>query len=307
VNLGKWPCQVRSTHKALSPAETPSFDVWDQLLAACRIFIDQRALLTNALPRGWKRKVKGNRQLASSKKLLRDGSDSALPKIATLQSTRDMEQELIAAVAGFVGGHGGRFLDEILKPTAALMGDDLANRYRSWRARNIAEVLDAAVVMLDASGLPPAPVPGRLLFPILEHASVEENEELRRRWSSLLANSATARLQDRLLPGYAEVLRQLMPVHVGILDWLYEQKEELAPGQFNWRSLERNEIQSHFGFSDGDYALLITDLHRLLLIRPSGTQFRDVWEPVYREVALTTFGLTFVRCCHPPEDRSHRK
>jgi hypothetical protein len=138
-----------------------------------------------------------------------------------------MEQELIAAVAGFVGGHGGRFLDEILKPTAALMGDDLANRYRSWRARNIAEVLDAAVVMLDASGLPPAPVPGRLLFPILEHASVEENEELRRRWSSLLANSATARLQDRLLPGYAEVLRQLMPVHVGILDWLYEQKNWL--------------------------------------------------------------------------------
>jgi hypothetical protein len=211
-----------------------------------------------------------------------------------------MEQEIIAIVAGFVGGRGGRFLDEVLKPTASLMGEDIANKYRAWRARNIADVMNAAAEMREAAGLPIAPVPGRILFPILEYASVEEDDELRRRWAALLANAGTQRVQDRLLPGYAEVLRQLTPVHVRILDWLYEQKQELAPGLHNWMNLKRQEVQDHFSFSDEDYALLVTDLHRLLLIRPSGKQFRDAWEPVYREIALTTFGLTFIRVCHSP-------
>lgn len=217
-----------------------------------------------------------------------------------------MEQALIAAVAGFVGGRGGRFLDEVLKPTATLIGEDLATKYRSWRARNIADVLNTAAEMRETSGLAVAPVPGRLLFPILEHASVEEDEELRRRWSALLAKAGTAGLQDRLLPGYAEVLRQLTPLEAEILDWLYRLHDVvLSENRKVWGDVLHTQVEKQFGLTFQDYNLLMADLHRLQLIdgrRHVESAYGGTWTSasVYSTIGLTTLGIAFVEACKFP-------
>lgn len=54
----------------------------------------------------------------------------------------------------------------------------------------------------------------RILFPILESGSIEDDENMRDRWAALLANTATGNYQDRVYP---EILRQLSAADAQLL------------------------------------------------------------------------------------------
>src|SRR5262245_17338101 len=73
------------------------------------------------------------------------------------------------------------FLGKVLTPTAEATGEILSHPLREWQRKRVERahqiVVDAAVIV---EGLAQAvePVPGRLLMPILEKGSLEEDEEL---------------------------------------------------------------------------------------------------------------------------------
>ena len=220
-----------------------------------------------------------------------------------------MNHALIAAAAGFLSGRGTSFLDALLKPAATAMGEDLLQRYRSYTGKNVADVLDAASAMLEES---PAThqVPGRILFPILEHCSIEDDAEMKTRWAALLANAAVG---NKVLPAYAEILRQLVPLQAKMLDWMYKR---YTVGIQNFHC---SVMQPEVGLDDATYALLITDLHRLQLIDGTreiktipnlgegmsgsltgGTIFPLTTATVYANTILTSLGLAFIAACLPP-------
>src|SRR5690348_14643326 len=100
-----------------------------------------------------------------------------------------MDPILVAGLTGFLTARGSAFLDAALSPIGEAIGEDVLARYRAWRARNQAAVVSSAAELQAATGDAPSMVPGRLLFPILEYASVEEDPGLRDKWAALLANS----------------------------------------------------------------------------------------------------------------------
>jgi hypothetical protein len=175
--------------------------------------------------------------------------------------------------------------------------------------------------MLALSGDSPSPVPGRILMPILDYASVEDDDAMQRKWGALLANAASHTEANKVLPAFAEILRQLTPVQAQILEWMYEMEENNGPNLFpTWPDVARNDIESRFSLSYADSALLITDLERLQLIEPR----RDIEEgkrgieiPMdqmlqlvvdrwnsrvrYEWIGFTALGLRFVMACTPPQ------
>jgi hypothetical protein len=85
-----------------------------------------------------------------------------------------------------------RLAERVLGPPADVAGKAFASGLEKFlRRRNEAAVqliLDAAGE-LNSAGVAPTPVPGRILLPILQHGSLED-ESLRRTWARLLANAA---------------------------------------------------------------------------------------------------------------------
>jgi Abortive infection alpha len=138
----------------------------------------------------------------------------------------------------------------------------------------------------------PKVVPERMLVPLLESASLEEDRELCRVWALLLANMA--RNPEGVLPAFVSILGELSPTEARLLaSW--------ATGSADVKLLSNNyhtNQQSLAVVGDvSELRLILTNLERLLLIAPSlhASEFDkhgdDTFLMMY--VRLTRFGARF--------------
>lgn len=110
----------------------------------------------------------------------------------------------------------GDVVKRIAGPLADEIGESLALIARPYR---IVKMFQKTQRMLKEAGMPAQPVPPRLFLPMLEAASIENDEDLHTKWSALLANAASS---DKVHPSYIEILKQLMPDDARLLDKCYE-------------------------------------------------------------------------------------
>jgi hypothetical protein len=129
----------------------------------------------------------------------------------------------------------GGLLQRIAGPLADEIGDSLAIIARPYRIRLSLKMFQKTQRMLEEAGIKPKAVPPRLFLPIVESASIEDDEDLHTRWAALLANAATS--QNSVHPSYIETLKQLTPVEARLLDALYE----VAEGK-KWQKVETNNV-----------------------------------------------------------------
>lgn len=196
----------------------------------------------------------------------------------------------------------------LLGPSVDVAGDEL----KTWVQNRIARGHDTVITagtMVEKAGREVRPVPGRILMPILEHASIEEDDDLRTKWAALLANAATPEFGTYVLPAYAEILRQITPVQAKMLDWIYEncqQPSEIDPHLTAWRDVNRDEVSYRFGLNTADYQIVASDLHRLQVI-DGRRQVQTVYggatlssASTYEVIGLTPLGVAFLRPCLPP-------
>jgi hypothetical protein len=96
------------------------------------------------------------------------------------------------------------FLGRVLAPTGNALGEALAHPIVEWQKRRVDRaqklVGDAALIVAEA-GDEAQQVPGRVLWPLLERGSVEEDEVFVSRWRALLANAAMK--PTSVLPAFA--------------------------------------------------------------------------------------------------------
>jgi hypothetical protein len=106
----------------------------------------------------------------------------------------------------------------VLKPffekVTGAAGDVVANRISDYfgakRALNLAKVVLKAQEKAKAEGLDPSKIPLKVIHPMLENASLEEDENLQEMWANLLKSACDSE-DDFVSPSFIEVLRQLSP------------------------------------------------------------------------------------------------
>src|SRR2546423_1921686 len=111
-------------------------------------------------------------------------------------------------------------IGKLAGPAAQEIGLTLQDHVRVLRLRRQLRLFKRVKEMLDEAYLEAHRVPLKILGPIIENASVEEDDSLQDRWAALLANAAADR--DRIHPSFAEILKQLNSIEVLFLDVLYE-------------------------------------------------------------------------------------
>jgi len=106
-----------------------------------------------------------------------------------------------------------------------LIGGDLVGEIR-WK--NLRRIQARMRKKLEQGERKPKTIPPRVLVPILESASVEDDKTLQEMWAGLLATASQE--TDKLSPSFAETLKQLTPDEARFFDKLYRRRTEKTRG-----------------------------------------------------------------------------
>src|SRR5689334_634388 len=79
-------------------------------------------------------------------------------------------------------GLASRLRDKLLGPAATEVGQSLVDSVKVWRLRRQLRLFHEVKRMLEATTNEIKPIATRLFFPVLEAASVEDDDEMQTRW-----------------------------------------------------------------------------------------------------------------------------
>lgn len=221
---------------------------------------------------------------------------------------RSMEEEIIK-VAGkaltlTTALKLAKAFGESIKPGFEELGLLIQDKVRSWRFRNQINTLLKARDFLDKKGINPQQVPLKVLAPLLENCSLEEEESMQNRWAALLANAADPNFEEEIRPSFTSILKDLSPKDASILDGIFGATERMPREDWFNSGAVANSIKASLNLSDTEFEIAVDNLYRLQLCRPPSTRldFIDNKERQFQLqtkviVCITELGHVFVKAC----------
>lgn len=203
---------------------------------------------------------------------------------------------------------------EKVQITMGVSYEELDRRIHARRRGLAQEVLTKAQEMIREAVVQPGPVPMKTVVPLLEYASLEEDEYLREKWAAMLANAAVS--SGKVHASFAEVLRQLTPQGVLFLDALFTLTEKRMAEvlsqppqnqggdpaknlgmQHELLELFRKTVQiANANDVVSEFSIVLTNLRRSNIVEGPALG--------RTQVSFTAFGLEFIRSCRPPESKT---
>ena len=164
------------------------------------------------------------------------------------------------------------------------------------RFRQAVKLCRRAKQLLDDAGLQAHEVRPGVLVPILEGATLADDDEaLQDRWAALLANAAT-KPADAIPPSFPYILGQLSATDAKLLDVVFDAVTANAEHDLREDAVNAREL-AHIEAIDGrDFDLGLDNLIRLRVVSTQAT-YGDL---VTETVLLTTLGYELVRACRAP-------
>jgi hypothetical protein len=201
---------------------------------------------------------------------------------------------------------------EVSGPAATEVGLMLGDSLRAWRLKRAVKYLEDVKQVASKAGLRLKPVAPRLLFPILDSASLEDDNDLHQRWVALLTNAARTDFDGKVLPSFPDILKQLTAQEVQFLDRAYDETTIYAER----RRAEIRANNPHLNVSDklantlgisGRIIIslppvMIENLERLMLVTrtnlPLSLDDKIIHStPPANHLYLSELGKAFVRAC----------
>ena len=145
--------------------------------------------------------------LLRSKRKFRMMNDGADLVKAGVESLMKPVSDIVAKIAG---------------PAADELGLTVQDHIRVFRFRRQVRLFEQVKKICCEAGIEPRRVPLKLLAPIVENASLEEDNDLQDIWANLLTNAADPRPDERsVLPSFSHILKELTASDVKFLNRLY--------------------------------------------------------------------------------------
>lgn len=205
-------------------------------------------------------------------------------------------------------------LRQLFGPSATEVGLAWGDSTRLWRVKRLVRCLDEFQQFKMKRGLKLKSIALKTLFPLLEGATLEDDDDLHERWVALLVNAARADYQYEIPAYFPDVLRQLTCEEARFLDSAYD---ELTIGA----DKRRAELQAKYPEFKGDAAAMlgisgklisvvhpiaIDNLERLRLVTRNVTALAVDDElfnamPAGNHLYITELGRTFVNACRLPK------
>ena len=121
-----------------------------------------------------------------------------------------------------LGSAVGEIVRNVAVPPAKIigswLGEFLSVNYSQWRVNQASKVIEGAGEILTELNLEPTVFKPKILLPLIEQASLEDDEDLTKKWMGLLASSVTG---NSIHPSYPRILSELVQSEAKIIDCLY--------------------------------------------------------------------------------------
>lgn len=199
------------------------------------------------------------------------------------------------------GGFIAKFIAGPIEQGVGIFEDRL--RYTRWERQH--RLMQRAEEFLRLSGLsgPTRAVPLKLALPLMQGASLEDDDMLQDRWAALLVNAGNASFPFEIRRAYASILEQLTLLDVAVLDAIYALPFEACQHDGVLTSALPSEAsiapqgQSEVKEPSSDVLISLANLTRVGCIRPSFT-----WGggESFSRVLPTVTGRAFFDACQMP-------
>jgi hypothetical protein len=194
---------------------------------------------------------------------------------------------------------------KMLGPAADELAEMWRDQVRLYRYERQLKCVEKAEKMATDAGFTPQAVPPKILFPLLEGASFEENEDLHDMWAALLANAASS-MKKTVRPGFISILREMAPDEAELLNSIFDQqgvssdstdarnviKDRNFRLRATFRKIAGENTTSRMARYDACVQMLMTN---------------GLIAPLHEEtdtLTLTGLGRTFLVACRPPKPKS---
>lgn len=196
------------------------------------------------------------------------------------------------------GGFIAQFVAGSLEQGMGIFED----RLRYMRRERQLRLMHRADQMLKELGLavPNRAVPLKLAIPLIQGASLEEDDELQDRWAALLVNASNADFGSEIQRVHIEILEQITALEAKILDTVYSLSFEGAQHagvvtiELPVSARIVNEGEMNFVEPSEEMVLAIGNLARIGCLRTTLTVGGG---EIFGRVNPTMLGSSFVRAC----------
>jgi len=152
--------------------------------------------------------------------------------------------QFVAEGAKLVIKHAEQFIAAAIGNPGEELGTILGTAFNR-RVKNLHEIGSKAHFTLLNIGVQPGPVPLKVIQPMIEGASLEEDPNLQDKWANLMANAADPRRKYDISPLFQTILRELSPRDAIFLDainarWI---KEAFIP-ENTWTFAEQDLVEA---------------------------------------------------------------
>lgn len=198
------------------------------------------------------------------------------------------------AIAEFFNG----IVPDFIKDGVGILSDQV----KFWRWNNQVNIITKAQIKIDASGLDKKQIPLKVLVPIIENSSLEQDQNMQDKWANMLANAATGNVE--ISPNYAAILNELSPLEVSILDKIYQEVNRETDYQKRKSfQFDANKIKTMLSITEEKMDLIIENLFRLNVLQSpagKGVMLGDIPFALRttKIFEFTTLGYEFVKACN---------
>jgi len=185
------------------------------------------------------------------------------------------------------------FLQKVITPTLEETGLLFADKVKYWRFKNQINVLIKADEYLKLKGIKTRKVNIKVLAPMLEEISMEEEESMQTRWAALMANTVSegSSINTTL---YSHILGQMTSRDAELFDIIahacttVRKNEQVSVTVKEYTTIHADQLM-HI---NRDGYVVIDNLLRLRLIKETRPESMDL-----EFVTLTDLGFRFITAC----------
>jgi len=219
-----------------------------------------------------------------------------------------------------LGSFVSRITTEPLETVVGILNDKL--QFMRWERK--LRLAARGREIIDERGIegPLRPIPYKLALPIIENASLEDNDELQDLWANLLASAVDPKFDGLIRAAYIDIIKQLEVVDVHLLSvmyrsykaWLDEKKRTAIQSDYYFspikHAVSKIDITERLGISFAAYENSVDNLMRVRCLasyvadETIDTEVNTVpnYAAVtvdyrYEFICITSLGVSFVEAC----------
>lgn len=176
------------------------------------------------------------------------------------------------------------FLAELVAPTLKELSLIPFDSVKEYRYRRQIDILNRTRDYCSKSNIKPKQIELKNIVPLLEYSSLEENEDIFQLWTNLLIASIDENRSHVFLSTYINILKQLSPIEVKILDFIFASKSPVTNKDL------KDIIEIDTVKNDITIDIAMTNLMRMQLVWELGSMYMlNMLEDKLQAIGKSTF------------------